>query len=153
MKMAKCHLLWSNHKASMSFFSLLLQLMGMPGLPTYIGDCSSSGKATLTGADISLKQITKNTKLKAKIELQVCCCRIYFVKPLTRNLILRHCGAWDTNHHLFYQWLGGTQGFSNFLPASRSPFNSSILATHWFPFQLLYTKLFLVFNSSLPRQK
>lgn len=52
----------------------LLQLIGTPGLPTYIGDCSSSGKANLTGADISLKQITKNTKLKAKIELQVCCC-------------------------------------------------------------------------------
>ena len=41
-------------------------------MPTYIGDCSASGKASLTGADISLKQITKETKLKAKIELQVC---------------------------------------------------------------------------------
>ncbi|CAH3188145.1 unnamed protein product [Porites lobata] len=49
-----------------------LKLTGTPGLPTYIGDCSASGKASLTGADISLKQITKETKLKAKIELQVC---------------------------------------------------------------------------------
>ena len=41
-------------------------------MPTYIGDCSASGKAFLTSADISLKQITKEAKLKAKIELQVC---------------------------------------------------------------------------------
>ena len=41
-------------------------------MPTYSGDCSSSGKATLTGADICLKHITKETRLKAKIELQVC---------------------------------------------------------------------------------
>ena len=50
----------------------VLQLTGTPGLPTYIGDCSASGKASLTGANISLKQITKETRLKAKIELQVC---------------------------------------------------------------------------------
>lgn len=50
--------------------NVVCKLTGTPGLPTYIGDCSSSGKATLTGADISLKQITKNTKLRAKIELQ-----------------------------------------------------------------------------------
>ena len=49
----------------------LFQLMGTPGLPTYIGDCSSSGRATLTGGDIILKHIIKFTKLKAKIELQV----------------------------------------------------------------------------------
>ncbi|RMX48106.1 hypothetical protein pdam_00002687 [Pocillopora damicornis] len=50
--------------------NVVCKLTGTPGLPTYIGDCSSSGKVTLTGPDISLKQITKSSKLKAKIELQ-----------------------------------------------------------------------------------
>ena len=51
--------------------SLSCKLRGLPSLPTYGGDCSSSGKATLTGTDICLKHITKETRLKAKIELQV----------------------------------------------------------------------------------
>ncbi|XP_044184398.1 structural maintenance of chromosomes flexible hinge domain-containing protein 1-like [Acropora millepora] len=50
--------------------NVVCKLTGLPSLPTYSGDCSSSGKATLTGADICLKHITKETRLKAKIELQ-----------------------------------------------------------------------------------
>lgn len=50
--------------------NVVCKLTGLPSLPTYVGDCSSSGKATLSGPDICLKQITSETKLKARIELQ-----------------------------------------------------------------------------------
>ena len=56
---------------SSNMISLSCKLTDLPSLPTYSGDCSSSGKATLTGADICLKHVTKETRLKAKIELQV----------------------------------------------------------------------------------
>ena len=69
-----------------NMISLSCKLTGLPSLPTYSGDCSSSGKATLTAADICLKHITKETRLKAKIELQVCM-YIYF------NLVPR---CWDS---------------------------------------------------------
>jgi hypothetical protein len=50
---------------------LFYQLTGTSGLPTYLGDCSTSGKASLTGGNIVINNLVKPTKLKAKIELQV----------------------------------------------------------------------------------
>lgn len=50
---------------------LYIQLTGSSGLPTYLGDCSTSGKASLTGGNVVINKLVKTTKLKAKIELQV----------------------------------------------------------------------------------
>ena len=69
--------------------SLSCKLTGLPSLPTYSGDCSSSGKATLTGADICLKHIAKETRLKAKIELQVCILILFQMLGFLRKVYMR----------------------------------------------------------------
>ena len=69
--------------------SLSCKLTGLPSLPTYSGDCSSSGKATLTGADICLKHITKETRLKAKIELQVCILILFQILGFLQKVYMR----------------------------------------------------------------
>uniref|UniRef100_A0A6P8HCY5 Structural maintenance of chromosomes flexible hinge domain-containing protein 1-like isoform X2 n=1 Tax=Actinia tenebrosa TaxID=6105 RepID=A0A6P8HCY5_ACTTE len=51
--------------------NVVCKLSSQPNLPTYTGDCSSSGKCSLTGPDISLRlHDNKAMKIKAKIELQ-----------------------------------------------------------------------------------
>ncbi|CAB4024685.1 Hypothetical predicted protein, partial [Paramuricea clavata] len=50
--------------------NVVCKLTGTSGLPTYLGDCSTSGKASLTGGNVVINNLVKPTKLKAKIELQ-----------------------------------------------------------------------------------
>ncbi len=121
----------------MPFFPLL-QLTGTPGLPTYIGDCSSSGKATLSGADINLKQITKNTKLKAKIELQVCYCFHFFCQTVNKKCDFCKALWWSRQKSssilLVSRWHRVTAILCHSLWWTATPSNSSVPAPHSFSF-------------------
>ena len=52
-------------------FFFTTQFTGAQGLPTYKGDCSNTGKATLTGDPITVKNIKKSQKITASIQLVV----------------------------------------------------------------------------------
>ena len=50
--------------------NVVCKLTGTSGLPTYLGDCSTTGKASLSGGNVVINSLVRTTKLKAKIELQ-----------------------------------------------------------------------------------